>query len=604
MQPIELLAPAKNKDYGIAAINCGADAVYIGAPRFGARSAAANNFNDIQALVNYAHKFSAKVYLTLNTLLFDHEIEEARETINTAWNSGIDAIIIQDMGFLELDLPPIPVFASTQTHNINWQKVKFLEDIGFRRVILARELALSEIKEIRNNTTIDLESFVHGAICVCYSGQCYLSHAITGKSGNRGECAQLCRWKYQLTDKSGNKIGTPKHYLSPKDLNLSGYIEELMDAGISSFKIEGRLKDLAYVKNITGWYRKKIDDILNRKSEYSKSSRGTIKSNFEPNPQNTFNRGYTDYYLNQKRNHILSFNTPKSIGKEVASVIMIKHKSLIVNPKEEIHNGDGLCFIDTSGNLEGFRVNKITANEIFPLEMPDIKKGTILFRNHDQHFEDLISKSIDKRNLTIQMELFETKEGISLRAFDNFGNNATYTLKCEKNVAINSEIALNTIKQNLSKAGNTIFSIENIEIKLSNVFFIKASEINELRRQTLHLLEQEILKNYTRESFKISPNNSPFPFSNNDYRLNVINTFSEKFYLRHGVKGIEKGLELTQNHRGKTLMTTKACIRFELGECPISSGKGTENDKYYLETGNGVKLEVSFNCKECISHIT
>jgi len=304
MKKLELLSPAKDLDCSIAAINCGADAVYIGAPKYGARIAVGNSIEDITALVNYAHKFRAKVYVTVNTILYEEELEEVQKLIHQLYEISVDAIIIQDMGILEMDLPPIPLFASTQAHNYSVDKIKFLEQTGIQRIILARELSLKQIKEIRNNTQVDLEFFIHGALCVCFSGQCYFSYVTTGRSANRGECSQPCRMLYSLEDAEGNTILRDKYLLSLKDLNLSAHLRELIDAGITSFKIEGRLKDISYVRNVTAFYRQKLDEIIASDNSLSKSSCGKVYSGFTPDINKTFNRGYTDYFISGRKKEI------------------------------------------------------------------------------------------------------------------------------------------------------------------------------------------------------------------------------------------------------------------------------------------------------------
>jgi putative protease len=600
-QKIELLSPAKNLELGKAAINCGADAVYIGASKFGARSAAVNSLAEIEMLVKYAHRYFAKTYVTLNTLLFDNELDEALKLIYQLWSAGVDALIIQDMGLLELDLPPIPIFASTQTNNTTWQKVEFLENVGVQRVILARELSIEQIAEIRKHTKVDLESFIHGAICVCYSGQCYLSQELTGRSGNRGECAQPCRWDFTLRDSKGKTLKQNQHLLSIKDLNLTNHLESLIDAGISSFKIEGRLKDIAYVKNVTGWYRQRLDSIIEKQDGKTiKASSGKTIFNFDPDPERTFNRGYTDYFINSKKQEMASFATQKSIGKFIGVVQKVEGKKLVIDTSEIILNGDGFCFIDEDGILKGFKVNIAQGNHIYPNEMPILDKGTKLFRNHDQKFEQLLEKQDTERKIDIHFFLAETQDGLKLSATDEDGVEVSVECYIEKEKANNEVKAKESIIQALSKTGNTIFSVVNIELDFSNLLFIKTLVLNDLRRKCNDLLETKRNSLCERNTFSIEKNNFPYPEKHLDYRANILNQKAVEFYKRHGVITIEMGFESSSSNANKTLMTTRYCLKYELKECPIfQTGTGVNKEKtLLLESGNN-SLLLEFDCKNC-----
>ena len=603
MKNLELLSPAKSLEYGKAAINCGADAVYIGASKFGARVSVGNSISDIEQLAKYAHAFNGRVYAALNTLLFDKEIEEANKLIHQLWNAGVDALIIQDFGLLETNLPPIPIFASTQTNNTNWQKVLFLEKIGIKRVILARELSIAEISEIRNYTTIELESFIHGAICVGYSGQCYLSHALTGRSGNRGECAQPCRWDFSLKDYE-NKIHTKgQHLLSMKDLNLTDHIEDLVNAGITSFKIEGRLKDLSYVKNITGWYRKILDDLIEKKSnQIRQQSSGKTIFDFEPDVDRTFNRGYTNYFINGRNKDMASFSTQKSIGKLVGEIRNLSPNWITAKLNEPLSNGDGLCFFDENNVLQGFRVNKVEGEMIYPLEMPKVKAGIKLYRNHDQKFETQVSASSTKRKIAVSIQLIETENGFQLSACDEDSIKADLLIVSEKIQARDKDKNETNIKQSLAKTGNTIFEAKEINIEGS--FFIPNSILNELRRETLNLLEDNRIHGYKRVESVFIPNNYSYPESVLDYKANVVNVFAEKFYKRHNANVVEKGLELTGSRESEVLMTTRYCLKFEMGQCPKKNkvASGSIKQKMLLENDK-VKLEIEFDCKNCVMNI-
>ena len=604
MPNIELLAPAKNFEFGKSAINCGADAVYIGAPKFGARSAALNSLNSIEQLVLYAHKFKAKVYVALNTLLFDKELNEAQKLIHDLWNLGADAIIIQDMGILEMELPPIPLFASTQTHNDNWQKVLFLEKNGIQRVILARELSLSQIKEIRSYTTVELECFVHGSICVCYSGQCYMSQAIAGKSGNRGECIQPCRWDYTLKNSDNNILIEKKHLLSPKDLNLNQYLKPLLDAGITSFKIEGRLKDISYVKNITSWYRRQIDAIIEGNDIYARASSGKTSLHFIPDPSRTFNRGFTDYFIDKRQRQIASFNSPKSIGMAVGEVLKIENNSIKIKSYQEISNGDGLCFFDTQNVLQGFRVNRSGPGVIFPAEMPEIIPGSKLYRNHDQQFESFLLKNDETRKITVNLFIKETSSGISLQAVDEDGFTINTTIETEKTIAREPEQSLENIRVSLKKSGNSIFEVRSISIELNNVYFFPASVMNELRRTAFNLLENKRMIEYFRKEVKLPPTAFEYFEKELFYNANILNHKSKSFYEKRGSKIIEQGFENLNDYKNKALMTTRYCIKFETGNCLKHQNQEDKNwnKSLFLENDKN-RFRLEFDCKECVMKI-
>lgn len=557
MKGPELLAPAKDLNTGITAINCGADAVYIGAPKFGARAGAGNTIEDIKKLINYAHKFWAKVYITINTILTDKEIIEARNLINELYESGADAIIIQDTGLLELDLPPIPLFASTQCHNNTWKKVDFLEKAGVQRVILARELSLDQIKEIKSKTIVELEFFVHGALCVSYSGQCYMSYAKGGRSANKGVCAQACRKSYTLTDTSGKVIAKNKHLLSLKDLNLSDHLDELMQAGVSSFKIEGRLKDDNYIKNIVSYYRKKIDKIT-----------GQVRNDnedFDFNPDKTFNRGYTKYFITGRNTSIVCFDSPKHIGEPMGKI-----------EKAKLNNGDGITYFDEKGNLRGTN------------EPKTIKKGTKIYRNFDHEYLKRLKSYKCQRKIAVDIEL--SNYGIELS--DEQGNTINYEFNYPFEKATNREMALNNIKKQLSKLGETDFVSKKININLDPAPFIPVSSLNEIRRTAIEHLEKERAKNFPRKFYKIIPNDYPYPEKQVDCSANINNSYAKAFYERHGAQVIEMAAESGINLSGKKLMKTKHCLRHEFDLCKKSK------EPLFLTDGiNDYRLE--FDCKNC-----
>jgi putative protease len=595
---VELLSPAKNLECGIAAINCGADAVYIGAHKFGARSTVGNSLADIEKLILYAHKYWAKVYVTVNTILNDKEILEAEKLIKQLYEIGTDAVIVQDMGLLELDLPPIPLFASTQTHNNTWQKVEFLEKAGFQRVILARELSLPQIKEIKSKTNIDLECFIHGALCVSYSGQCYLSYAIGGRSGNRGECAQPCRKLYSLSDSSGKIIAKDKYLLSLKDLNLTKYLEELIDNGVSSFKIEGRLKDINYIKNTVSFYREKIDQILEKKN-IDKSSSGKSFINFTPDPYKTFNRGFTDYFLNGRKKEIISIDTPKSKGEFIGKVTGIDKNSFTVDTKIKLHNGDGICFFDSNNTLQGTTVNKAENNQIYPNDISLIKQNMLVYRNLDHEFLKNLNNADIKRKISVKLRFYQENDEFILHVIDEDRIKAEQKLKIEAEIADNQEMALNNIKKQLSKLGETEFICKDVKVELENIYFIQIKQLNDLRRSTIELLIQNRLEKYPRQIYKIEKNNFPYPEKHMDYRANVLNKKAEDFYKRHGVIDIQPAAESGIDLHGKRVMITKHCLKYQFNLCSKNGSKNRISEPLYLIDQHNRKYPLNFNCKNC-----
>lgn len=596
---LELLSPAKDLEIGIAAIDCGADAVYIGAPSFGAREAAGNSIEDIQKLVIYAHQFWAKVYVTVNTIIYDNEIETVQNLINQLYEIGVDAVIFQDMALLKMNIPPIQLYASTQTHNYEIERIKLLDEFGIKRIILARELTLDEIKKIKSEINAELEFFIHGALCVSLSGQCYMSFDSSGRSANRGECAQNCRLPYTLVDANDNIIVKDKHLLSLKDLNLSYYLNDLIDAGITSFKIEGRLKDISYVKNITAYYRQLLDDIIKNKPEYEKASSGYSIIPFQPDPERTFNRGYTNYFINDRSEKVSSHETPKSKGKYLGKVIEIDKTGFKVGTTEKIHNGDGVCFFDSKENLVGFNVNKVEGNKIFTHEFLDIKVGTKIYRNFDYAFNKELEKDC-KRKIEVSLELYETDDGIKILAIDKDKIVVEHIFEINKEPAKNRTAALETLKNNLSKSGSTIFNIENINVHFLNPYFFTMKQINEWRRFILDKLTSERIKNYKREIFQVKIANINLE-KKIDYKANVVNTLSKKFYEDLGAKEIEPSFELQKNHFGKTVMTCKYCIKDELGLCPFDTDKKV-NEPLYL-VNETKKYKLVFRCNECLMEI-
>ena len=597
-RPIELLSPAKDLNCGIEAINHGADAVYIGAPKFGARAAAGNSLEDIRELCEYAHLYGARIYVTLNTILKEDELEEAERMIWDLWRVGTDALIIQDMGITRLNLPPIPLHASTQTDNRTPEKVRFLEAAGFTQVVLARELSLNEIRRISEATTVPLEVFVHGALCVSYSGQCYLSAALSGRSANRGECAQYCRLPYTMVDATGTEIVTHKHLLSLKDMNRSDQLEALLDAGVSSLKIEGRLKDVGYVKNITAYYRKKLDAVLSRRPEYRRASAGRSTYTFEPVAEKSFNRGFTPFLLEGRTADITAFNTPKSLGEPVGTVKEIKGNSFTVAGLKQLSNGDGLVFFNRKGELEGFRVNRVEANRVFPLDMPQLTPKTPLYRNFDQAFDKLLAKPSAERKLSVEIEFLDNPFGFTLCMEDETGARIMLTEPFAKELARRER--QDNIRTQLSKLGNTPFEASKVVVGLSENWFVPSSLLADMRRRGMEKLLEARRARYPRETVKrVQPSVSiPFPERQLTYLGNVANGKARSFYQDHGVEQIDPAFELSPR-KDVPLMFTKHCLRYSMGWCPTyQKDKSPYKEPYYL-LYKDTRLRLQFDCKHC-----
>ena len=606
---IELLAPAKNVEIGQQAILHGADAVYIGAPRFGARSTAGNSIADLARLIDFAHRFDARVYITLNTILRDDELRDAERLIHELYKIESDALIVQDMGITRLNIPPIALHASTQADNRTPEKVKFLEQCGFSQVVLARELSLGQINEIARSVQVPLEVFVHGALCVSYSGQCYLSEAMCGRSANRGECAQYCRLPYTLIDGKGNVIAKDKHLLSLRDLNQSDRLEELLDAGVSSFKIEGRLKDMAYVKNCTAYYRQELDKIFKRRPEYRTASTGHSSIEFTPRLEKSFNRGFTRYFLDGRTPDIFSFHTPKSLGEEVGTVKEVRGKCIVVSGVKPFANGDGLCFLDEQGNLQGFRVNRVEANKIYPAEMPRVRPHARLYRNFDKAFEDVLSRPSAVRKIRVEWTLGEYAEGFTLEVRDEDEVSVAVAFPYPKEKARSSQVE--NIKVQLSKLGNTPFEAGGVEIRLLSDWFIPSSVLADWRRTLVGRLLSARKMNEPRE-VRLLP--TAFTRSRDEkqgkapvrwvpeevtYLANVMNRKAEDFYHRQGAVRIAPAFE-EREPAGAVLMFCRHCLRYSMGWCPrYGGGKSPFREPYYLVSSDGRRFRLSFDCKAC-----
>ncbi|MBF0432659.1 MAG: U32 family peptidase [Fibrobacteria bacterium] len=594
---LELLSPAGNLNLGKAAIDAGADAVYIGGPKFGARAAAGNSLEDIEKLIGYAHFFRAKVYLALNTLLRDDEIPWALEMINNCTEAGIDGVIIQDYGLIEAGLPPVPVIASTQMDNATSEQVRFLESLGVSRAILARELSLEEITEIKKNTKeIELEVFVHGALCVGYSGRCYLSEAVAGRSGNRGVCAQPCRSDYRLIDGKGKVLLRDKHLLSLKDLNLSGRLGELVGAGVTSFKIEGRLKDEAYVKNITASYRMQLDDIIRKRPEFTRSSSGKSVYGFTPDPDKTFNRGYITHFFDGRKSDITSPHSPKAMGQYLGTVRSQGRGWIEVDSPEAIHNNDGLCFLDTENRLTGFKVNRADGGRVTARDMPKIPEGTALYRNLNHSFSQvLMGSAAAVRKVDVSFNLKETPEGLCLEVTDEDGVCAKADCTLDNVPANNETLARDTATVQLMKTGTSRFVVTHVKLSLNQMLFIKKSVLNGLRRDVLSLLETKRIQSYDLIRGDLQRDGLAETSLPDLGSRNITNRHAEEFFDKHGMK---TGAENSDD----AVMTTKFCLLYEMGLC-IKETSGALaasgiTQPLFIEN-NRRRFRLKFDCKLC-----
>ena len=607
---LELLAPAKNADFGIEAILHGADAVYIGGPAFGARANAGNSIEDIARLVEFAHRYRARVFVTLNTLLHDDEIEAARRVAWQVYEAGADALIVQDMGLLELELPPIQLHASTQTDIRDAAKARFLQDVGFSQIVLAREMALPQIREVAAATDCTLEFFVHGALCVSYSGQCYISHAHTGRSANRGECSQACRLPYTLTDPQGRIVAHEQHLLSMKDNDQSANLRALIEAGISSFKIEGRLKDLAYVKNITAHYRALLDAFLEETPAYRRASSGHSRLTFTPQPEKTFNRGATDYFVNGRQHGIEAFEAPGFMGEEIGHVTAVGRDWIEIETTAELRNGDGMSFFDAHHDPVGLRINRADGKRLYPNAMnAELKVGTTLFRNRDQAFDRALEKKSAERRVGLWLRLAETPTGFCLTLTDEDGVQAEATIAHAHEPAQDAARAEASLREHLGKLGNTMFEPIDIAIAMTQAWFVPASVLNTLRREAVAALEAARAAAHERPPRRapIEPP-APYPADELSYLGNVLNAPARAFYARHGVRIIESGYEANQTRDDVSLMITKHCLRYSFHLCPkeakgVIGVQGTiKADPMTLMHGDD-KLTLVFDCKRCEMHV-
>lgn len=620
---LELLAPARNADIGIEAVNHGADAVYIGGPSFGARAAADNSVADIARLVAHAHRFNARIFATLNTILADDELEPARTLIHQLYDAGVDALIIQDMGLLELALPPIQLHASTQCDIRTPAKARFLQDVGFSQIVLARELDLGEIAAIRaaTHTATTLEYFVHGALCVAYSGQCYISHAHTGRSANRGDCSQACRLPYQVIDMEGHIVAHDRHVLSMKDNNQSAHLEALVDAGIRSFKIEGRYKDMGYVKNITAHYRTLLDELIARRPEFARASSGRTRFTFRPDPNQNFNREFTDYFVNGRQADIGAFDSPKNPGQPVGYVTRLGDAWIELetdDPATVLNNGDGLCYYTLQTELAGFAVNRAERTEqggwrVFPRDalanFQDLRVGTRINRNRDMAWQRLLEKPSADRRIGVWLHFGETADGFALTLTDEDAHVASVRAAHAKEAARDAAKAEANLRGHLGKFGATVFEVLDLRSEVSQPWFLPAAFVNTLRRDAVAALEAARAAAYVRprRAQAVEPPVA-YPEDTLSYLANVFNHKARDFYARHGVKVIDAAYESHEETGEVSLMITRHCVRYALSLCPkqakgVTGVQGTLRAAPLTLVNGSERLTLRFDCKRCEMHV-
>ena len=569
---IELLSPAKDAEVGIVAINHGADAVYIGGPDFGAREKASNSIEEIERLCRHAALYDAKVYVTLNTLLYDNELERAQKMAYDCWNAGVDALIVQDMALLQLDLPPIPLHASTQCDNMTMEKVQQLEQLGFEQVVLGRELSLKQIREIKKKTTVPLEFFIHGALCVSHSGQCYLSQFIGNRSANRGACAQPCRLPWDLLDADGKVLIKNHHLLCLKDLNNSAHLEELIDAGITSFKIEGRMKDADYVKNVTAYYRQKLDEIFDRRPDLKKASCGHCSYSFEVNPEKSFNRGFTDFFINGRQKGIDSPFTPKSMGEYIGKVSWCNPLRMEIETDKTLHNGDGLCFLNQGNELVGLRVDVVNGKTVSCNRPHGVYRGAKIYRNYDLEWQKQVEASTGNRKVDIDLVLAETESGYEFLASvcRDAMNRVSTRFSVDKISANNPEKATENIRKKALQWGDTAFNPVNFELNLTEPRLIPASVLGEMKRDLVVKLTEKLVENHR---------------NNRKHRTDVT----------HNVCTTTDPDAIPDR-----LMTCHHCIRYANGLCSKETGKKA-NPLFIRNGANTFRLE--FDCKNCLMNV-
>nr|WP_315254653.1 U32 family peptidase [uncultured Duganella sp.] len=618
---LELLSPAKTAEIGREAILHGADAVYIGGPAFGARHNASNSIEEISRLVEFAHRYRSRIFVTLNTILHDAELDAARKQIWELYNAGVDALIVQDMGLLEMDLPPIQLHASTQCDIRTVDKAKFLGNVGFSQLVLARELTIEQIKKIHNDVDTPLEYFIHGALCVAYSGQCYISHADTGRSANRGDCSQACRLPYTLSDSKGGVVAYEKHLLSMKDNDQSANLEALVDAGIRSFKIEGRYKDMGYVKNITAHYRLLLDEILERRTEFTRAASGRTDILFTPDVDKTFHRGHTDYFANGRLDDIGAFDSPKYVGVELGTVSRLATDHFDVVTNSPMANGDGLNYMNKR-EVHGIQANvvkKLDQHEdgevwrVFPNEpmsaLPGLKVGSSVNRNRDHHWEASLNKKSSERKVGLHLTLSEQQGGLRLSLCDEDGFVSDTGAAIELQAAQNADQADASLRASLAKLGNTMFVADSVELKLSQPWFVPSAAINALRREAIEAHEAVRLAAWDRPTRKAAAEPpATYPDTQLSYLANVYNEKARAFYHKHGVQLIAAAYESHEEAGEVPLMITKHCLRFSFNLCP-KQAKGVQGvqgqvraEPMTLVSGDET-YTLRFDCKPCEMHV-
>lgn len=626
---LELLAPARDVEIGRQAILHGADAVYLGGPVFGARANAANSVADIAKLVEFAHRYHARIFTTINTILHDAELEEARKLIWQLYDAGVDALIIQDMGLLEMDLPPIQLHASTQCDIRTVEKAKFLADSGFSQLVLARELTVDEIRAVHASVgnTATIEYFIHGALCVAFSGQCYISHAETGRSANRGDCSQACRLPYTLTDQSGAVVAFDKHLLSMKDNNQSGNLEHLIDAGVRSFKIEGRYKDMAYVKNITAHYRILLDEIMEQRGEFTRASSGTTRHYFRPDPDRNFHRGSTDYFASGRKIDIGAFDSPKFIGQPIGHVVAVNDKSIDIQTSDELNNGDGLNFM-RKREVVGLHVNRAEklnnkgdgqmVYRVFPKDPVNsyggLKAGLPMHRNRDHAWDMALTKESAERRIGVWLTLTEWMEGdllkgLQLSLTDEDGITTTARVDMNLELAKQPETAVDSIKTHLGKLGSTDYSALGLNVHLSQPWFVPASTLNGMRREAIDALNAARIAAWQRPSRKepVQPY-VEYPEKSLSFLANVYNDKAREFYKKHGVQMIAAAYEAHEEAGEVPVMITKHCLRFSFNLCPkqakgVKGVQGQVKAEPMVLVNGDQKYTLKFDCKPCEMHI-
>lgn len=590
---IELLSPARNYDAAIAAIDCGADALYIGAESFGARRGATNTTDDIARVVDYAHLFGVKVFVTLNTILYERELKEAEALARRLIDVGVDALIVQDMAYREMNLP-VELHASTQVCNMTPEGAKFLEDSGFSRVILERALSLDEIKAIREATEVDLECFIHGAICVGHSGRCYLSRSQSSRSGNRGECSQPCRLTYDLVTERGEKLISGKHLLSVKDFDLSERIGDLIDAGVVSFKIEGRLKDDNYIKNVVSYYRRKIDEALALRPECQRASVGRSEIEFDPDPKKSFTRDGGEYMFAGKRAGVASFLTPKAVGEYVGCVATTSKRDFRLVGKVALNAGDGICVITPEG-IVGTNVNRVEGNTIEPNRMEGIKAGMEVYRNYDHRFTQAVERSRTRRAVDAKCNLILSAEGISVTYTDEEG----LSVSVARSMALDGSKSVDKMRavaeEQMAKSGDSIFRVVSVDV-VGAEWFATAKMLAEVRREALSMLAAKRMTRTMDHDIRTDSGEARFPVQRLGAEYNVVNSLSRRFYLKHGVEHIIDGLDLWATTLGERVMESSYCLRREIGEC---LKKGTKlRERLYIEHGRH-RYRLDFDCAKC-----